>query len=103
MSDTPSEAQDAAILNSGIADKGIQSLADEAVQRCIRIVANCNRFKQPRLDRVQLYRDLYAGKVKKKWRQPFNVVLPVFSGLIDTLQAQFNDDLALEFEEQEPA
>jgi hypothetical protein len=31
------------------------------------------------------------------------VVLPVFAGLLDTLQAQFNDDLALEYEEQEPA
>src|SRR5439155_14233600 len=96
-----SDPQDEAILNASTAEKGIQSLADEAVQRCMRIVANCNRFKQPRLDRIQLYRDLYAGKVKKKFRQPFNVVLPVFSGLIDTLQAQFNDDPALEFEEQE--
>src|ERR1043165_2624077 len=84
-------------------NKGEKSLADEAVERCIRIVANCNRFKQPRLDQIQKYRDLYAGKVRKKFRQPFNVVLPVFSGSIDTLQADFNDDLALELEEQEPA
>src|SRR5947208_11835056 len=103
MADTPPETQDAAILNSGIADKGVQALADEAVQRCMRIVANVNRFKQPRLDQIQKYRDLYAGKVKKKFRQPFNVVLPVFSGAMDTLQAGFNDDVALEFEEQEPA
>src|SRR5205823_13299400 len=82
---------------------GKDALAAEAVKRCMYIVAQVNRFKQPRLDRIQLYRELYAGKVKKKFRQPFNVVLPVFSGAMDTLQADFNDDLALEFEEQEPA
>src|SRR5438105_9433172 len=98
--DTP---QDEALLELDDKNKGENALANEVMQRCMRIVANVNRVKQPRLDRIQLYRDLYAGKVKKKFRQPFNVVLPVFSGLIDTLQAQFNDDLALEFEEQEPA
>jgi hypothetical protein len=84
-------------------DKGQKALADDAVERCMRIVANCNRFKQLRLDQIQKYRDLYAGRVKKKFRQPFNVVLPVFSGAIDTAQADFNDDLALELEGQEPA
>jgi hypothetical protein len=78
-------------------------LADEVMERCIRLVANCNRFKQARLDRIQLYRDLYAGKTKKKYRQPFNVVLPVFSGAMDTLAAAFNDDLSVELHEQEPA
>ncbi len=82
---------------------GVNALAEEAVERCMRIVANVNRYKQPRLDRIQLYRDLYAGKVKRKFRQPFNVVLPVFSGAMDTLMAAYNDDLALEFHEQEPA
>ena len=55
---------------------GAQSLADIATDRATKIVANCNKFKQPRLDRIAMYRDLYAGKVKKKYRQPFNVVLP---------------------------
>lgn len=77
--------------------------ADEAMIRATYIVDNCRKFKQPRLDRIAMYRDLYAGKVKKKYRQPFNVVLPVFSGAMDTLMAGFNDDLALQFDEQEPA
>ena len=95
---------DAESLNSvDTTNKGENALAEEVMERCIRIVANVNRFKQPRLDRIQLYRDLYAGKVKKKFRQPFNVVLPVFSGTMDTLMAGFNDDLALEFKEGEPA
>lgn len=90
-------------LSIDTANKGQTSLADTAVERCVRIVANVNRFKQPRLDTIQKYRDLYAGKVKKKFRQPFNVVLPVFSGAMDTLMAAFNDDLTVDLEEQEPA
>jgi hypothetical protein len=77
--------------------------ANDVLERCARLVANCNRFKQSRLDRIALYRDLYAGKTKKKYRQPFNVVLPVFSGAMDTLAASFNDDLSVELHEQEPA
>ena len=86
-----------------IVNKGVNEMAEEALRRCIQIVANVNRFKQPRLNQIQKYRDLYAGKVPKKFRQPFNVVLPTFSGGMDTLMAAFNDDLALEFHDQEPA
>jgi hypothetical protein len=96
-------AAEEALTTGNLNDKGENALAEEVMQRCIRIVANINRFKQPRLDRIQLYRDLYAGKVKKKFRQPFNVVLPVFAGIMDTLMSSFNDDLALEYHEQEPA
>lgn len=80
-----------------------QSLAEEIVERCVRIIANVDDFKRPRLQQLQKYRDLYAGRVRPKYRQPFNVVLPVFAGTMDTLMAAFNDDLALEFVEQEPS
>lgn len=78
-------------------------LAEEAVRRGFYIVEQCRRFKAPRLEQIAKYRNLYAGKVPKKFRQPFNVVLPTFAGAIDTLQAAFNDDLAMQFAEQEPA
>ena len=59
---------------------GAQNLADDITKRiAARRVANCNEFKQSRLDRIQ-YRDLYAGKPAKNFRQPFNVVLPTFAG-----------------------
>ena len=59
--------------------KGGQLLADDITKRvALRLVANCNKFKQPRLDKIQKYRDIYAGKVAAKFRQPFSVVLPVF-------------------------
>lgn len=96
--------KDAEALDS-VQDKALPlaQLAEEAVKRAHYIVANCETFKQPRLKRIQMYRDLYAGKVPPKFRQPFNVVLPVFSGAIDTLQAGLNDDLALDLGEQHPA
>ncbi len=78
-------------------------MAEEATLRASWIVDACRRFKAPRLDQVARYRNLYAGKVKPKFRQPFNVVLPTFSGAIDTLAAAFNDDLSMQFAEQEPA
>lgn len=99
MTDTP----DKELLDFNDKDKGANQLADEALKRAMRIVANVNRFKQPRLAQIAKYRDLYAGKVTPKYRQPFNVVLPVFSGMMDTLMAGFNDDLSVDIKEQEPA
>jgi hypothetical protein len=78
-------------------------LADKVLERCLLILPQVERFKKPRLDRIQLYRGLYAGKVKRKFRQPHNIVLPAFSGLMDTVMADLNDDLSLDFREQEPA
>src|SRR4051812_28250485 len=96
-------APDATLTDFDDKSKGENSLATEITERAVRIIQQLNQFKQPRLDRIQLYRDLYAGRVKKKFRQTFNVTLPVFSGMIDTLLADFNDDLSLEYGEQEPA
>jgi hypothetical protein len=82
---------------------GVQKLADETTITAMHIVDQVNTFKRKRVAEVALYRTLYAGKVKPKYRQPFNVVIPVFAGSMDTLAADFNDDLALEFDPQEPA
>lgn len=80
-----------------------EELAKEAVDRAVYIVANVRKYKEARIKKIATYRDLYAGKVAKKFRQPYNVVLPVFAGAMDTLMASFNDDLALKFEQSEPA
>lgn len=80
-----------------------EQLAEKVMDRATYIVANVRKFKEPRIKKIASYRELYAGNVKKKFRQPFNVVLPVFAGAMDTLMAGFNDDLSLRFEESEPA
>lgn len=80
-----------------------EELAEEAITRAMYMVAQCRAFKAPRLAQIAKYRNLYAGNIKKKFRQPFNVNIPVFAGAMDTLQAAFNDDLAVRFQEQEKA
>lgn len=80
-----------------------EQLAEEAMDRAMYMVAQCRQFKAPRLAQIAKYRDLYAGKIKKKFRQPFNVNIPVFAGAMDTLQSGFNDDLSVRFSEQEKA
>jgi hypothetical protein len=99
------DSKDEEILDSvDDKNKGEQSLADEITKTvAVRLIAECNKFKQSRLDKIQKYRDLYAGSVPKKFRQPFNVVLPVFAGIMDTLAADFNDDLSVDITEKEPA
>lgn len=84
-------------------DKGEPQLADEVLRRCVYIIAQLEQYKRPRLQQIEKYHELYNGKVKPKFRQPFNVVLPVFAGMMDTLAAGLNDDLSVEISEHEPA
>ena len=91
------------IEEEGVSPAASNPLAERALQRAIKAVDACNKFKAPRLAQIAKYRNLYAGKVAKKFRQPFNVVLPIFSGGMDTLAADFNDDLSVDISETEPA
>jgi hypothetical protein len=100
----PDASKDTEALESiDTKNKGQNDLAEEALKRGVYIIAQLNKFTAPRLAQIAKYRDLYAGKVPKKYRQPFNVVLPVFSGTIDTIAADLNDDLSLEMDEHNPA
>jgi len=49
--------------------------------------------------RISKYWDLYNGKTPKKLRQLFSVAIPVFPGMIDTLNAQYDEPIRLEFKE----
>lgn len=55
------------------------------------------QYKKKRLAKINKYYDAYAGNYKPKFRQAFNIPLPVFSGLVDTLLADFNDPINLKF------
>lgn len=90
-------------LEEGVSPDASNPLAERALQRALKAVDACNKFKAPRLAQIAKYRNLYAGKVAKKFRQPFNVVLPIFSGGMDTLASDFNDDLSVDISETEPA
>lgn len=78
-------------------------LAEEAVNIATLQIIACQDFKRPRLERIKKYYELYDGKVPKKLRQLFNVPIPVFAGMIDTLNAQYDTGTYLEFEQGDPA
>jgi hypothetical protein len=74
-------------------------LAAEAVDIAVRQTMSCFDFKKPRTERLDKYWALYDGKVQKKLRQLFNVPIPVFPGMIDTLNAQYDTPIDLTFQE----
>lgn len=60
-------------------------------------------FKLPRIMQIRKYRDLYNNKTARQLRIRYNVPIPIFSGMIDTLQAQLDDGIILKIEENDPA
>lgn len=80
-----------------------ETLAQKALEQAVRQVQACYEFKKPRLERIAKYWKLYNGDTKKKIRQLFNVPIPVFPGMIDTLNAQHDTPVLIEFQEAEPS
>lgn len=78
-------------------------LADAAVQIARLQIMACFEFKKPRLQQINKFYALYDGKTPKKLRQLFNVPIPVFAGMIDTLNAQYDTGVFLEFSEGDAA
>lgn len=86
-----------------MAKQQTNSLAEEVVGVALRQLQTSWNFKQPRIRRIQNYRRLYNTQVLPKLRQQFNVPLPVFAGMIDTLQADLDDKLLIEYQNTDPA
>lgn len=80
-----------------------EQLADEAVNIATKQLLASTDYKKQRLARLSKYWELYDGKVPKKLRQLFNVPIPVFSGMIDTLNAQYDTPIQLKFREGDAA
>lgn len=83
--------------------KKINSLAEEAVNVALRQLQASYQHKLPRVHTIRKYRRLYNTQIDRKLRQQFNVPLPVFAGMIDTLQADLNDELIIEYKYTDPA
>jgi hypothetical protein len=90
-------------LGSRYKNMTTKQLADEAVQIATKQIIASWEFKKPRLAKINKYYDLYDGKVAKKLRQLFNVPIPVFPGMIDTLNAQYDTPVTMTFKEGTPA
>lgn len=78
-------------------------LAAEVVNVVLKQLQQSWIFKQPRIKRIRDYRRLYNSQTLPKLRSQFNVPLPIFAGMIDTLQADLDDKLIIEYHEQDPA
>lgn len=79
------------------------TFADELAEVNLRRINNCYTFKLPRITQIRKYRDLYNNKTVRQLRVRYNVPIPIFSGIIDTLQAQLDDGIILKIEENDPA
>ena len=90
-------------LQSRFNNLSTKQLAEEAVNVARRQIMSCSEFKKPRLNTLDKYWRLYDGKVSKKLRQLFNVPIPVFPGMIDTLNAQYDTPIRLEYKEGDAA
>lgn len=77
--------------------------AQEVCDMNLRQVQQSYIFKLPRILQIRKFRDLYNNKPQKQLRIRYNVPIPIFSGMIDTLQADLDDGLLLKFEAQDPA
>lgn len=79
------------------------TLATELTGTALRQLATSYAFKQPRLIQIRKFRALYNNQVQKQLRIRYNVPIPIFSGMIDTLQADLDDSLLLKYHETDPA
>ena len=80
-----------------------QELADKLTQIACLQLQTSNNYKKPLLEKWKQYEDLKAGNVKKKLRIQFSVALPVFTGMLDTLAADFDEPVELEFQKKHPS
>lgn len=78
-------------------------LAENCTATAQKQLAVSWEFRLPRLRQIRKYRRLYNSVAEPRLRSQFNVPLPVFAGMIDTLQADLDDSLILKFENQDPA
>ncbi len=97
--DSEDKQYDLRSLDNKYANFTQEQLADEAVNIACKQLLASTEFKKPRLERIAKYWALYDGKTKKKLRQLFNVPIPVFAGMIDTLNAQYDTPIQLKFSE----
>lgn len=75
---------------------------EDITKMAFDLLINSQTFKQPRMDKIMRFERLYYNDVPPKFRQISNVVVPVFSGLVDTLLADFNDEVMLKFTSKNP-
>lgn len=89
--------------SSGIEKKSKKDFYDELTRIASTQLSVSNKYKEPLVTKWKMYQELKAGNVKKKLRVQFNVALPVFQGMLDTLAADFDEPIELRFKRKHPS
>lgn len=80
-----------------------RNFKDKLTQIACRQLDASTSFKKPRVEQWQKFDTLYNGVIKKKLRVLFQVCLPVYSGMLDTLAASYDEPIEMEFQKKHPA
>lgn len=83
--------------------KSANELADKLTGIAFRQLQQSASFKLPRIQNIRLFRNLYNGKFERRLRTSFHIPIPVFSGMIDTLQADLDDTQLFKYVATDPA
>lgn len=78
-------------------------LKAKAVDTAVKQLLVSSKFKKERMKTLKGYEEIYAGNIPRRMRQLFNVPIPIFPGIVDTILADFNQPIELRFEERHPA
>jgi len=79
------------------------TLADKLANIASKQIEAGLKHKASRLESIRQNEDLYAGKTEKGLPGEYRITLPVMSGFIDTLIAEENQPVKINFEKQEEA
>lgn len=80
-----------------------KNFEDKLTQIACRQLEASTSFKKARMAQWQKFDTLYNGIIKKKLRVLFQVCLPVYSGMLDTLAASYDEPVEMEFVKKHPA
>ena len=90
-------------MEPAILQKKWTEKAEEAVKRATLQLDTSSTFKIPLLEKWTKYENMYAGKRQKKLRVQFNVALPIFAGMLDTICSDFDEGIDLDFHDAHPS
>lgn len=79
------------------------TLATDVTGIALRQLSASYTFRLPRINQIRKYRSLYNNQTQRQLRIRYNVPIPFFSGMIDTLQADLDDGIILKGDYQDPA
>lgn len=77
-------------------------LADTLTAIALQQLEVSTDFKKDRMDRIKKFEDLYAGRSSVRLRVQYDSVLPVFAGMVDALEVEFDDPPYLKFRDNNP-